>query len=313
MVRASLPVEPGCPRRARRVVRAVPPAVRAAAVLGRPLGRRGGDDPDGSGPGRCGGAGRAGAGARAPAAGPAPPGRPGRLSGRPARRRGGRRTRLAAPGVRPVAGRRADLPRDGARRGRGRRDRGCLRGGRGGRYRLVPRGVPSRGGAHGRHRLAAEGSYLSFDTFGKHGYQDDGTRLRLLLALLEAGHADRILLSCDVSRHSHLSCRGGTGYGHLFRTVLPRLRAAGVPDGLLDRMTGRNPLRFLTGTGAGSWVSRHLVTVTWARSRAAVAAKQCRSTACQVLIQASRRASVPRACRRRRHTSPGVSTKTITS
>ncbi|MGG2464290.1 phosphotriesterase family protein [Streptomyces sp. RGM 3693] len=96
-------------------------------------------------------------------------------------------------------------------------------------------------------RLAAEGAYVSFDTIGKNHYQDDDVRLRLVLALLEAGHADRVLLSCDVSRHTYLSAHGGTGYGHLFRTFLPRLRAAGVPHDLIDRMTRRNPLRFLTG------------------------------------------------------------------
>ncbi|MFC5720955.1 phosphotriesterase [Streptomyces gamaensis] len=98
-------------------------------------------------------------------------------------------------------------------------------------------------------RLAAEGAYVSFDTIGKSGYQDDTVRLRLLLALLDAGYAGRVLLSCDVSRRTHLSARGGTGYGHLFRTFLPRVRAAGVTDAVIDLMTRRNPLRFLTGAG----------------------------------------------------------------
>lgn len=96
-------------------------------------------------------------------------------------------------------------------------------------------------------RLAAEGAYVSFDTVGKHAYQDDAVRLRLLLTLIEAGHADRILLSCDISRHAYLTGEGGTGYGHLFRTFLPSVQAAGVPDDLIDLMTRRNPLRFLTG------------------------------------------------------------------
>lgn len=40
---------------------------------------------------------------------------------------------------------------------------------------------------------------------------------------------------------------GGTGYGHLFRSFLPRLRATGADDELIDVLTRRNPLRFLTG------------------------------------------------------------------
>ncbi|CAM5240489.1 Putative phosphotriesterase OS=Streptomyces griseus subsp. griseus (strain JCM 4626 / NBRC)OX=455632 GN=SGR_6902 PE=3 SV=1 [Streptomyces griseus subsp. griseus] len=100
----------------------------------------------------------------------------------------------------------------------------------------------------GVHReLAERGAYVAFDTVGKSGYQSDGTRLRLLLALLEAGHADRALLSCDISRHGYLRDAGGQGYGHLFASFLPRLRAAGADDDLIDLLTRRNPVRFLTG------------------------------------------------------------------
>ncbi|OEU85878.1 phosphotriesterase [Streptomyces abyssalis] len=100
----------------------------------------------------------------------------------------------------------------------------------------------------GVHReLAAAGAYVAFDTVGKESYRSDESRLKLLLALLDAGHADRTLLSCDISRHGYLTSEGGTGYGHLFRSFLPRLRAAGADDDLIDLLTRRNPLRFLTG------------------------------------------------------------------
>ncbi len=102
------------------------------------------------------------------------------------------------------------------------------------------------------HReLAAAGAYVAFDTIGKEHYQSDATRLRSLLALLEAGYADRALLSCDISRHSYLAGAGGQGYGHLFRSFLPRLRAAGADEELIDLLTRRNPLRFLTGGDGG--------------------------------------------------------------
>lgn len=100
----------------------------------------------------------------------------------------------------------------------------------------------------GVHReLAAAGAYVAFDTIGKEHYATDTARLRLLLALLNAGHADRVLLSGDTSRHTYLRAEGGHGYGHLFRSFLPRLRAAGVDDDLIDLMTRRDPIRFLTG------------------------------------------------------------------
>ncbi|MBW5482005.1 phosphotriesterase [Streptomyces bambusae] len=97
-------------------------------------------------------------------------------------------------------------------------------------------------------RLAAAGAYVAFDTVGKEHYRPDADRLRLLLALLDAGHADRILLSCDVSRRAYLQAAGGHGYGHLLRDFLPRARAAGVDEDLVDLMTRRNVLRFLTGS-----------------------------------------------------------------
>jgi phosphotriesterase-related protein len=110
----------------------------------------------------------------------------------------------------------------------------------------------------GVHReLAAAGAYIAFDTIGKENYRSDGTRLRLLLALLEAGHAERALLSCDISRHGYLRSEGGQGYGRLFRSFLPRLRAAGADDDLIDLLTRRNPLRFLTGGDIDEGRSAH--------------------------------------------------------
>ncbi|MBA0051807.1 phosphotriesterase [Streptomyces sp. AJS327] len=98
------------------------------------------------------------------------------------------------------------------------------------------------------HReLAASGAYVAFDTVGKERYQSDAVRLRLLLGLLEAGHAGRVLLSCDVSRHGYLRASGGGGYGWLFRSFLPAARRAGVDDDLVDLLVRRNPLRFLSG------------------------------------------------------------------
>ncbi|MEW2069360.1 phosphotriesterase [Streptomyces sp. NPDC007346] len=100
----------------------------------------------------------------------------------------------------------------------------------------------------GVHReLAGRGAYVAFDTVGKESYQSDRTRLRLLSALVEAGHGDRALLSCDISRHGYLRGEGGQGYGHLFEDFLPGFRAAGADDDLIDLLTRRNPLRLLTG------------------------------------------------------------------
>jgi phosphotriesterase-related protein len=69
--------------------------------------------------------------------------------------------------------------------------------------------------------------------------------IRLLLDLLDAGYADRILLSQDVCHDSQLRAYEGNGYTYLQETFLPRLREAGVDEATIGRLTVENPLRVL--------------------------------------------------------------------
>jgi predicted metal-dependent phosphotriesterase family hydrolase len=99
------------------------------------------------------------------------------------------------------------------------------------------------------HRKIAElGAYVSFGTLGLAG--DDpaalGARVRGVMELLEAGHLERVLLSTGVSRMAQVQRYGGTGYGYLFQTFLPALRAAGADDAAIRTLTHDNPLRWLT-------------------------------------------------------------------
>ena len=108
----------------------------------------------------------------------------------------------------------------------------------------------------GQHAALAEaGAYVAFDTVGKTSYQPDEVRLRLVLAMLEAGHEEKILLSNDISREPYLKVRGGIGYSHLFRSFVPRLQEAGVGEETITGMIEENPKRFLTrseeGVGVG--------------------------------------------------------------
>jgi predicted metal-dependent phosphotriesterase family hydrolase len=89
----------------------------------------------------------------------------------------------------------------------------------------------------GVHRKIAEaGAYVSFSRLRE---------LRPVLELLDAGFADRILLSGGVSRMTDLRAYGGPGYGRLFDTTLPALRAAGVGEATLRLIMHDNPLRWL--------------------------------------------------------------------
>ena len=84
---------------------------------------------------------------------------------------------------------------------------------------------------------------MSFTPMERHG---EPRIIRLLLALLERGHADRILLSQDVCHNEQLTAYEGNGYVYLARTFLPRLRAAGVDEATIRQLTVENPRRVLT-------------------------------------------------------------------
>jgi phosphotriesterase-related protein len=80
--------------------------------------------------------------------------------------------------------------------------------------------------------ICRRGAYVGFDRQGGRG---DDQVVPMVLALLDAGFADHILISGDASR----------SYGRPLTTFLPKLKTAGVSDEMLHRITVDNPLRFL--------------------------------------------------------------------
>lgn len=102
--------------------------------------------------------------------------------------------------------------------------------------------------------LADRGSYLGFDRFGMEHVGRDEDRIRMLIALLDAGYADRIVVSHDAAVFSRVTPPSwrkehvpNWHMAHLFETVLPQLRAAGVDDASLQQLMVANPRRVLTG------------------------------------------------------------------
>lgn len=91
--------------------------------------------------------------------------------------------------------------------------------------------------------LMKRGAYVQFDVIGKSHWLLDETRIDLIVALLERGHGDRLLISSDRNRRSELHVSGGPGYDHVLRKFVPRLKERGVDDEALQRILVTNPAR----------------------------------------------------------------------
>jgi phosphotriesterase-related protein len=111
---------------------------------------------------------------------------------------------------------------------------------------------------HGK-LLADLGIYVEFDCWGNETYADNGAydsdtawylgsdseRFVGLLRLLEAGYAERLLLSQDCCTKIQLRRYGGYGYAHILENVVPTLLRRGVTQDEIDIMTRHNPARLL--------------------------------------------------------------------
>lgn len=102
--------------------------------------------------------------------------------------------------------------------------------------------------------LADAGSYLGFDRFGMEHTAPDEQRIRMLLALLGRGYADRIVLSHDAAVFSRITppswrARAAPHWHmeNLHTRLLPRLRDEGVTETTIETMLVRNPRRILAG------------------------------------------------------------------
>jgi len=80
--------------------------------------------------------------------------------------------------------------------------------------------------------ICRRGAYVAFDRLGGNG---DAQQVPLVMSLLEAGFADRLMFSSDASR----------GYSKTLTVFLPKLKAVGASDEVLRRIMNDNPRRFL--------------------------------------------------------------------
>lgn len=93
-------------------------------------------------------------------------------------------------------------------------------------------------------RMIDLGAYVQFDTIGKNNYYPDEKRIGMLHALRDRGLLNRVMLSMDITRRSHLKANGGTGYGYLLTSFIPQLRHSGFSQADVDIMLRDNPSQF---------------------------------------------------------------------
>jgi phosphotriesterase-related protein len=93
--------------------------------------------------------------------------------------------------------------------------------------------------------IAKRGVFLGFDTVGHQLGQGDAKKLSLIMAVLEAGYEDYVMLSADFASERETKFNGGAGYSSVTTVFLPKLRYAGVKEATLHKIMVDNPKRFL--------------------------------------------------------------------
>jgi phosphotriesterase-related protein len=99
--------------------------------------------------------------------------------------------------------------------------------------------------------LADRGAFLEYDMIGMDYYYadqraqspSDEENARAIVALVEKGYGERLLLSQDVFLKMMLTRFGGFGYGYILRHFVPRLKRHGLDQPTIDLLMTANPRR----------------------------------------------------------------------
>lgn len=90
--------------------------------------------------------------------------------------------------------------------------------------------------------ICRRGAFIGFDRQGGPG---DTQQVPMVMALLEAGFADNLMFSADISSAAQMKKNGGQGYAKTLTVFVPKIRAAGASDEVLHTIMVDNPRRFL--------------------------------------------------------------------
>jgi phosphotriesterase-related protein len=95
--------------------------------------------------------------------------------------------------------------------------------------------------------IAKRGAFVGFDRVTL-AIVPDADKVTAAMALIEAGHANKLLLSSDFASPRSLKKNGGAGLAQTVTVFGPMLVKAGLPQSTLRRILEDNPKRFLAGT-----------------------------------------------------------------
>jgi phosphotriesterase-related protein len=90
--------------------------------------------------------------------------------------------------------------------------------------------------------ICRRGAFIGFDRQGGPG---DAQQVPLVMALLEAGFADNLMFSADIASANTMKKNGGDGYAKTLTVFVPKLKAAGASEEVLQGIMRDNPRRFL--------------------------------------------------------------------
>ena len=93
--------------------------------------------------------------------------------------------------------------------------------------------------------LAKRGAFLGFDTVGRRLTQPDSKKLEMVLAVIDAGYEDHVLLGSDFATEDELKANHGAGFDSAMIVFVPKMRAAGVKEETIHKILIDNPRRFL--------------------------------------------------------------------
>jgi phosphotriesterase-related protein len=99
--------------------------------------------------------------------------------------------------------------------------------------------------------IARRGAFVGFDRVTYVQHTTDAQKVQMVQRILDAGFADRLLLSADFPAWRGQKAwvptlEEGVGYERTVTVFLPMLRKAGVSDALIRQITIDNPRRFLS-------------------------------------------------------------------